>query len=217
MGEAPVRIVIADDHALVREGTRELLGRHPDLQVVGEVASGDEVVAAVLAAEPDLVLLDVRLPGASGIEVMRRLAVEAPAVKVVMLSAFAEHDYVSAALGAGAAGYLLKTAPGEEVAAAIRAVMSGATVLDPAVSKQLAVGTGAGSNPGELTAREAELVRLVAEGLPNKAVATRLGLSRRTVEGHLGRIFAKLGVATRTELAHYATVHGLLGGDESQP
>ena len=217
MEEAPVRIVIADDHALVREGTRELLGRHPDLQVVGEAASGDEVVATVLAAEPNVVLLDVRLPGASGIEVMRRLAVEAPAVKVVMLSAFAEHDYVSAALAAGAAGYLLKTAPGEEVAAAIRAVMSGATVLDPAVSRQLAGGTGAGSNPGELTPREAELVRLVAEGLPNKAVATRLGLSRRTVEGHLGRIFAKLGVATRTELAHYATIHGLLGGDEPRP
>lgn len=210
VGDAPITIVIADDHTLVREGTRQLLERHPDLQVVGEVARGDEVPALVGSLRPDVLLLDVRLPGANGIEVLRRVATATPGIRVVMLSAFADTDYVSAALSAGAAGYLLKTSPGEEVAQAIRAVHAGATVLDPAVSREL-VTHPARAEPTDLSPREAELVALVVEGLPNKVIATRLGISRRTVEGHLGRVFSKLGVATRTELARYAVTHGLVG------
>lgn len=210
-----IAVVIADDHALVREGTREVLTRHPDLWVAGEVSRGEEVPAVVGETGPDVVLLDVRLPGMSGIDVLRRLRAEHPDVKVIMLTAFAEREYVSAALAAGASGYLLKTAPGEEVVAAIRAVMSGATVLDPSVSLEL-VRSPAERGVTDLTRREAELVALVVEGLPNKAIAARLGISPRTVDGHLARLFSKLGVSTRTELARFATTHGLVDG-ASQP
>jgi len=210
---APITIAIADDHALVREGTRQLLERHGDLQVVAEVARGDEVLDAVLATRPAVLLLDVRLPGASGIEVLREVRAAAPETRVVMLSAFADPDYVGAALAAGAAGYLLKTAPAGEVAQAIRAAHAGSTVLDPAVSREL-VAAPPRAEAVELSRREAELVALVVEGLANKAIAARLGISRRTVEGHLSRLFARLGVATRTELARYALTHGLVRGAE---
>lgn len=194
---------------MVREGTRELLERHADLRVVGVAADGEGVTSLVDAVVPDVVLLDIRLPGASGIAVLRRLTAAHPSVKVLMLTAFSDREYIDAALAAGASGYLLKTASGEELVTAIRAVMAGSTVLDPAVSRQLTSHL-TGAEQGELTPREAELVVLVAKGLPNKAVAAQLGISRRTVEGHLGRIFAKLGVTTRTELAHYATTHHLV-------
>lgn len=210
---ARVRVVIADDHPLVREGTRKILAAHADLDVVAEVSKGEEVASVVEETSPDVLLLDLRLPGMSGLEVLRHLVAQRARVKVIILSAFAEREYVTAALAGGAAGYLLKTASGEEVAAGIRAVVSGATVLDPAVSMQL-LGAPAAQKTVEMTPRESVLVALVAEGLPNKAIAARLGISPRTVDGHLSRLFSKLGVATRTELARYAVTHDLLGSPE---
>jgi NarL family two-component system response regulator LiaR len=207
-------VVLVDDHALLREGTRQILERAGGFRVVAEAADGDEAVAVVEAHQPDVVLLDVRLPGQNGVEVARRIGTVAPATRVLMLSAFDEIDYVRAALSAGVAGYLLKTTPGDELVGAVRAACGGMTVLDPALSGYLLgqVGTDRSVDGFEaLTSREREVVALVAEGLPNKTIAERLGISPRTVEGHLNHIFDKLGVSSRLALVRLAMKHGLMG------
>ncbi len=202
-----LRVVVADDHALLRAGTRQILESAGDIEVVGEAADAEEAVACCAAQRPDVLLLDVRMPGGGGLEAARRLADEQPEVAVVVLSAYDDDGYVRAALASGVAGYLLKTATGAELVQAVRSAAAGTTVLDPALSRRLADGQ---SEPaGLLTDREVEVVALVAQGLANKAVAQRLGISVRTVEGHLNHVFSRLGLTSRTELVRWALEGGV--------
>jgi DNA-binding NarL/FixJ family response regulator len=213
----PIRILIVDDHTLLREGTRQLLSQDAGLDVVGEVARGDEAVAAVERLQPDVLLLDIRLPGMNGIDIAREVAKRFTEVRVLILTAYADDDYVYAAIGAGASGYLLKTAPGHELVSAIRAMHEGATVFDAAITSKLRMRQNSTaftpSLPAELTEREREVLRLVYDGLANKAIAVQLGISPRTVEGHLHRIFDKVDVGSRTGLLKYALEHHMLSAD----
>jgi len=201
--DAPLRVVIVDDHALLRMGTRQMLSGEEDIEVVAEAKDAAEALVAVDATNPDIVLIDIRLPDRNGIEVARVIVEEHPTTRVIILSAYDDEDYVRAAMEAGVSGYLLKTMPGDELVRAVRAAALGVMVLDSAMTANLARIRPSSASRGEfssLTWREQQVVDLVAEGLPNKAIATRLGISARTVEGHLNHVFAKVGIVSRTEL-----------------
>lgn len=200
MQVSPIRIVVVDDHALHRDGTRQILEAHEDLQVVGDADSGELALVLVNELRPDVVLLDIRLPGINGIEVTRRLARDHPDVRVILVSAYDEDEYVTGGLEAGAAGFLRKTAPGKELVQAVRAVASGANVLEPGIARRLLTSSRQPQRTSStLTERELAVLQLLAEGLRNRDVASRLGISARTVDRHCDNIYAKLGVGTRTE------------------
>ena len=208
---SPIRVIIAEDHTLVREGTREILEREQDIQVVGEAARGDDAVRQALENNPDVLLMDMRMPGMNGIEATREVTAQAPSVKVLILSAHEDEDYVREALAVGASGYLLKTAPGRELVEGIRAVASGSTILSPELTRKLAqVRLEPARASDRLSSREFAVLRLIAQGRANKEVALELGISLRTVEGHLHNIFEKLRVGSRTEAVVHAVNHGLL-------
>jgi DNA-binding NarL/FixJ family response regulator len=200
-------VVIVDDHALLRKGTRQILSEAIGIAVVAEAANGADALAAVASTRPDVVLVDIRLPDQNGIELARNIVEHYPDSKVVILSAYDDEDYVRAAMDVGVVGYLLKTMPGDDLVRAVRAAAGGMTVLDPAVRDSLA---NPRSRPAReeafaaLTWREKQVVQLVAEGLANKNIAIQLGISARTVEGHLNHVFVKLGVSSRTELVRLA-------------
>jgi two-component system, NarL family, response regulator LiaR len=203
----PLRILLAEDHAMVREGTRQLLSQVPGFQVVGEAGRGDTAVELAAELRPDVLVLDLRLPGMNGIEVARRVSADLPGTRVLIVSAYNDDDYVIEALRAGATGYLLKTAPARELIGAVRSVATGSLTLSAEVSQQLAAHMlrGGGSPAARsVSPRELEVLRLIAQGLPNKEIAARLQISQRTVEGHLNSIFDKLGVASRTEAVYQA-------------
>ncbi len=207
----PLRLVVVDDHTLVREGTVEFLEQDPTLSVVGQASTGEEAVGLICALNPDLVLVDVELPGISGIEVVRAVRQQAPAVRFIVLSAYDDHAYVVEALGAGVSGYLLKTVSRRELASAVHMVATGRVVLDEAVSRRL-VGKGE-PGPGSvagLTRRETDVLFLIARGRSNKQIAGELGLGLRTVESHVSNLLTKLGLASRTEAALYAVNHQIL-------
>jgi DNA-binding NarL/FixJ family response regulator len=208
---SPLSVVIVDDHEVLRTGTRQILETAPDMVVVGEADDGESALPMVKELQPDVVLVDIRLPGPSGIEVARQINATNPDTKVVILSAYDDPEYLRAALAAGAAGYLLKTMPRDELVNAVRSAGLGTTVLDATMSSHLTRPARA-SVPGEvasLTTRERQVVGLVADGLANKTIAARLGISARTIEGHLNHIFAKLGVTSRTELVRFALSNNL--------
>lgn len=207
-----LRVLIVDDHEVLRAGTRQVLEAFDDIDVVGEADDGAAAIAMIDGLCPNVVLIDVRLPDQSGIDVARQLGLTHPDVRVVILSAYDDDALVRAALDAGAKGYLLKTMAREELVGAVRAAGQGTTVLDPTLSSRLAGAQGSRSanNGPRLTWRERETVELVAEGLSNKAIAARLGVSARTVEGHLNHVFVKLGVESRTELVRYVLTNGLI-------
>ena len=208
---SPIRVIIAEDHTLVREGTREILEREQDIQVVGEAARGDDAVRQALEHNPDVLLMDMRMPGMNGIEATREVTAQAPSVKVLILSAHEDEDYVREALAVGASGYLLKTAPGRELVEGIRAVASGSTILSPELTRKLAqVRLEPARASDRLSSREFAVLRLIAQGRANKEVPLELGISLRTVEGHLHNIFEKLRVGSRTEAVVHAVNHGLL-------
>lgn len=195
-----IRVVVVDDHALHRDGTRQILEAHSDLQVVGEASSGEIALALVNQLHPDVVLLDIRLPGMNGIEVAAQLTCDHPDVRVLMVSAYDEDEYVRGALEAGAAGYLRKTAPGKELVQAVRAVAGGASVFQSGLAARLLISTRAPeAGVADLSERELAVLRLVAAGLHNREVAAELGISTRTVDRHCDNIYAKLGVGSRTE------------------
>jgi DNA-binding NarL/FixJ family response regulator len=214
MGDGDViSVVIVDDHALLREGTRHILERAGGFSIAGEAGDGERAAELVAEVQPDVVLLDVRLPGVNGVEAARRMAESSPRSKILVLSAFDEVDYVQACLAAGVAGYLLKTTPADELVGAIRAACSGVVVLGPGISSYLVRSPAGGrSSVGieALTSREREVVRLVAQGLANKAIASQLGISPRTVEGHLNHVFDKVGASSRSALVRLAMVNGLV-------
>ncbi|HVD03550.1 MAG TPA: response regulator transcription factor [Candidatus Dormibacteraeota bacterium] len=206
-----ITIVIAEDHTLVREGTREILAREADLVVVGEAARGDEAVRMVRELLPMVLLMDMRMPGLTGIEATRQLMDDFPDLKILILSAHEDEDYVREALASGASGYLLKTSPGRELVEGVRSVAAGSTVLSPALSRKLAQSRLDPSRATDrLSSREFAVLRLIAQGRANKEIAMELGISLRTVEGHLHNIFEKLRVTSRTEAVVHAVNHGLL-------
>jgi DNA-binding NarL/FixJ family response regulator len=200
-----VRVVIVDDHALVREGTIQLLKQSAELEVVGQAGSGEEALGVLESLLPDVALVDVNLPGMSGLELARLVTTSHPKIHVLILSAYDDYAYVTEALDIGVSGYLLKTASAKELVDAVRAVADGVFVLDRAVSSRLnrrvrndAVQVGA------LTPRETDVLELLARGRANKQIAAELGLGLRTVEGHVSNVLAKLGVQSRTEAVAYA-------------
>jgi DNA-binding NarL/FixJ family response regulator len=213
-----IRVLIVDDHAVVRRGLLAFLATEPDLDVVGDAADGADALAQIarLDAEgrrPDIVLMDLQMEPLDGIETTRRIRARHAGVDVVALTSFAEEERVRAALGAGAAGYVLKDADADEVVAAIRSVHAGAVQLDPAVARRLLASSGPPAREdavGGLTARELDVLRQLGDGMANKEIAANLGLSERTVRTHVSSILGKLGLSSRTQAALWAAREGVV-------
>ena len=209
----PLRVVIADDHPVVRDGLSALLGSVPGLVVVETVADGRAAVRAAVTTTPDVLVLDIRMPGLDGVAAAAEIAHVAPRVGVLMLTMFDDDDSVFAAMRAGARGYVLKGATQDEIVRAIHAVAAGEAIFSPGVARRvLAYLTAppASADPfPELTPREREVLDLLAAGLPNAAIGTRLGLAAKTVANHTSAVFTKLRVAGRAEAIIRARRHGL--------
>ena len=212
-----IRVIIADDHAVVREGTRELIEREPDIEVVGEAVNGAQAVALVAELSPDVAIVDIAMPVMTGIEATARIKALRPSTAVLILTGYDDDQYVFALLKSGAAGYLLKDVPSAEVVRAIRAVHAGEPVLHPAIARKVLARFAAEKPMSEaaatertlhLTDRELEVLRLAATGMTNSQIAASLYFSSRTVQVHMTHIFAKLGVGSRTE----AVIAGLRSG-----
>ncbi|MFH8348330.1 response regulator [Streptomyces sp. NPDC018045] len=214
-----VRVVVADDQTVVREGIVMLLGLLPGIEVVGSAGDGEQAVRLTAELAPDVVLMDLRMPRCDGVEATRRIRTEHPGTEVVVLTTYADDDHLFPALEAGARGYLTKDADGDEIVRAIEDVLSGAAGLSPKVQRRLLerfaepVGTAAPATPPDppdgLTAREVEVLGLVAEGLSNPEIARSLHVSNATVKTHINNLFAKAGLRDRAQAIHYAYRHGL--------
>jgi DNA-binding NarL/FixJ family response regulator len=215
-----IRILLVDDHAHFRSGLRALLTSTPDLEVCGEAASGEEAVAAVAARQPDVVLLDLAMPGIGGVAATERIVRVSPHVRILVLSMSDDDSSVLAALRAGARGYLLKGAGRSEILRSIRAVAEGEAILGPSVAARLTTffSGAAPAQPAfpELTAREREILDLVARNLTNPQIAASLGLSGKTVRNHVSNIFTKLQVADRAQATVLARRSGLGAAGEAR-
>ncbi len=209
----PIRILLADDHVMVREGTRRILEREPDLRVVAEAGDGREMVALAEQERPDVLIVDVSMPVMNGIEATRMVKRLLPQAAVLVLTAYDDDQYVFAILEAGAAGYLLKNVRGSELIEAVRKVYEGESVLHPSIAKKVlrrvtCTGPAGGAATEVLSERELEVLRLAARGLSNREIAEKLVLSPRTIQSHMANIFSKLQVGSRTE----AVIIGLRRG-----
>jgi DNA-binding NarL/FixJ family response regulator len=210
-----IRVLLAEDHAIMREGTREFIQRETDMEVVGEAGDGEEAVKKTAQLKPDVVVMDIRMPRLNGIEATKQIKTMFPNIAVLVLTAYDSDQYIFALLEAGAAGYLLKGIRTQELIDAIRAVYAGESVLHPVIASRVirrAV-TPAGTDARAvepLSDREMEILKLAARGISNKDIAEQLFLSPRTVQVHLGNIFNKLGVASRTEAVLYGLKRGWL-------
>jgi DNA-binding NarL/FixJ family response regulator len=208
-----IRVLIADDQRVVREGLGMVLALMKDVEVVGAAADGAEAVTLAQAVRPDVVLMDLRMPRCNGVEATRRLRTEAPEVKVVVLTTYSDDRSVLEALRAGARGYLTKDASGEQIHEALRQVLDDHAVIDPAVQRHLVDAiAGEPARPkfrDGLTPREAEVLSLMAEGLSNAEIASRLVVSEGTVKSHVNHLFAKIGARDRAQAVAYAFRHGL--------
>ncbi|WP_300610076.1 response regulator transcription factor [Trebonia sp.] len=222
--DEPVTVVVADDQSAVREGLVLLLGTLPGITVAGQAADGDAAIELVAATLPDVVLMDLNMPGGDGVTATRRITAEHPGTRVVVLTTYADDESIIGALQAGALGYLTKDATRAEIGRALRAAAAGQAVLDPGVQQRLlsaavrapemsapgapgALGTRGGADD-ELTPRESEVLRLIAAGQSNREIARALFVSEATVKTHVNRIFAKTGSRDRVQATRYAYAHG---------
>ncbi len=210
-----IRILIADDHALFREGLKSLLEAEPDFRVIGEAASGREALRAALETQPDVILMDIQMPGLDGVGATKEILKENPDAKVVMLTMYRQDAYVFEAVKAGARGYLLKDASADELIDAIRRVYAGEVLLDAELAEQIIQDFRAKASEiptasrADLTDREIQILRLLAQGATNQEIADDLGISEKTVRNRLSEIFAKLHLNNRTQAALYAIREGL--------
>ncbi len=210
-----IRILLVDDHALVREGTRRLLETEHDVEVVAEASSGEEAIELARSLRPDIAVMDIAMPGMGGIEATRAIKKDFPETVVLILSAYDDEPYLLALLDAGAAGFLLKNVHGHDLIQAIRAVARGESVLQPPIAekmmRRLSVRPDLSPHSTNvLSEREFDVLRLAARGLPNKEIATRMGLSIRTVHSHIANIFMKMQVGSRTEAVLLALRQGMI-------
>jgi DNA-binding NarL/FixJ family response regulator len=214
----PVTVVVADDQSAVREGLVLLLGTLPGISVAGEAADGNAAVSLVAEVRPQVVLMDLNMPGCDGVTATRSITASYPGTQVVVLTTYADDDSIIGALQAGALGYLTKDATRAEIGRAVLAAAAGQSVLDPVVRQKLLSraaglpstdpGSGSGSDENDLTPREAEVLRLIAAGQSNREIARSLFVSEATVKTHVNRIFAKTGSRDRGQAIHYAFTHG---------
>ena len=210
-----IRVLVVDDHPVVRQGLMAMLRWEPDIELAGEAADGAEAIRLIVEQKPDVVLLDLRLPLVSGIEVMRRVAGQVPGTRFLVLTTYDTDEYIVPALAAGAHGYLLKDAELADLTRAIRALMQGGAALEPKVAARVLGHLVGDASSEELSEREREVLRLLPSGSSNKAIAIQLGLSENTVKSHISHIFGKLGVQTRAEAVSVAIQRGLLSWDRS--
>ncbi len=215
--DRPITVLLADDHAVVRKGIRDFIEEDPMLQVIAEASDGAEAWALITQQQPQVAVLDIRMPHLSGVELTRRIKAEYPHVRVLILTAYDEEPYVLALLRAGVDGYVLKTAQSSELLAAIKQVFAGKNVIDPTIAPVVISNL---MNPlpleQQLTERELDVVRGVSKGWTNREIAHHLGISDRTVQGHLANIFTKLHVSSRTELVTAALQSRLISLSETQ-
>jgi two-component system, NarL family, response regulator LiaR len=212
---APIRVLIVDDHAVVRTGLKVFLDLQPDMEVVGEAADGSEGVAMARRLEPDVVLMDLLMPNMDGVTAIGRIKAERPETEIVTMTSFIEEEKVTSALEAGASGYVLKDAEAEEVATAVRAAYAGEVHLDPAVARLLAQRMRDRKSPKDelaepLTEREKDVLRLLGQGMSNKEIGSTLFITERTARTYVSNILGKLGLASRTQAALYAVEHKLV-------
>jgi NarL family two-component system response regulator LiaR len=215
---APIRVLITDDHAILRKGIRALLSTEADMEVVGEAANGVEALAQARALRPDVILMDLVMPEMDGIEATRRITAELPGVHVLVLTSFAADDKVFPAIKAGALGYILKDTGPADLVQAIRQVHAGQPSLEPAVAlrvlHELSHPPQQPLTPDPLTGRELEVLRLIAKGQSNKEIADQLIIAELTVRTHVSNILGKLQLASRTQAALYALKEGLASLDD---
>lgn len=216
-----IKILIADDHAVVREGTRQILEHEPDMDVVAEAADGEEAVKLAGSSKPDVAIVDISMPRLDGIQATKQIKALYPGIAILILSAYDDDQFVFSLLEAGAAGYLLKSVRGRELVDAVRAVYAGESVLHPTIARKVlnrfapAAGVARKQKPvEELSEREIEVLRLATRGLSNQDIANELCLSLRTVQAHLGHIFNKLQVSSRTEAVVRALKEGWVTLDD---
>jgi DNA-binding NarL/FixJ family response regulator len=207
-----IRVLVVDDHIVVRSGLEQLLATTDDIELVGTASNGNEAIDAVGRLHPDVVLMDLSMPELDGVEATRRISADHPSSRVLVLTSFSDQTRILDALSAGADGYLLKHAEPDDIADAIRAVHAGESPLDPKAARALVESRRAGRDTPQLTDREREVLLLVRDGLANKQIARRLGIAERTVKAHLTSVFQRLGVTDRTQAALWASEH--LSGPE---
>ena len=207
-GQDTIRVVVVDDHAVIRAGLGQLLTGTPDIEVVGEAENGRQALDVVRRLRPDVVLMDLQMPDVDGVAATRMIMAERLGVDVLVLTSYSDSERIVAAIDAGAVGYLLKDADPDDVLQGIRAVSRGGSPIHPRAARTL-LGIRAGSSQVQLTSRETEILRLVREGLANKQIARRLDISERTVKAHLTSAFARIGVTDRTQAAVWAERNGL--------
>lgn len=204
-----IRVLVVDDHPVVRHGLVSMLSYEPDIEVLGDAADGAEAVQRILELRPDVVLLDLRMPKLSGVEVMQQVRAHGLAVRFLVLTTYDTDEYIAPALSAGAQGYLLKDSPPEDLARAVRMLMQGRAALEPAVAARMLARIS--DNPADdLSGRELDVLRLLARGASNKEIAADLVLSENTIKTHLSRIFDKLDARSRTEAVTIALQRGLV-------
>ncbi len=202
-----IRLLIVDDHAVVRRGLEHFLGRESDIDVVGTATDGEDAVMRAAELRPDVILMDLSMPVLDGVDATRRIVDASPGIAVVVLTTFSDRARIMDVLEAGATGYILKDADPEEVAAAVRAAAAGGSPLDPKAARVMLDAKRDRPAARDLSAREEEVLRLVADGLANKQIARRLGITERTVKAHLTSVFSRIGVQDRTQAALWARDH----------